>query len=110
MIPQGLEKRVVWEAATDDVTDAVGISYVVYRSGSPGGQDYDSPLAVTPPGRTYFIDGEAGGPFYYVVRARDGSGNLDSNTAEVSTEDYAGPVSFAATLVPVFQLSCSISS
>jgi len=71
----------IWSAATDDTTP---ISYSVYRSLSPGGQDFGSPLGTTTD--TGYRDDAVinGTTYYYVVRATDGVGNEDDNTIEKS--------------------------
>jgi len=73
-----------WTAATDDETASLGIEYLIYVSLSSSGQDFSSPNFVTTPGATtYSVTGlSPTTDYYFVVRARDEAGNVDSNTVE----------------------------
>ncbi len=73
-----------WTAATDDVTVSSGIEYLIYVSLSSGGQNFTSPSFVTLPGATTYTVANlsASTTYYFVVRARDEAGNVDSNTVE----------------------------
>jgi len=68
-----------WDPATDA---SPPIDYRIYRSQTPGGQDFGSPFAVTD--GTGYGDSSitAGEVYYYVVRAKDAVGNEDANRAE----------------------------
>lgn len=81
-----------WSAANDDTTASGNIVYLIYRSDRSGGQNFAQPLAVTAPGQTSYADSTAAPStrYYYVVRARDAGGNIDTNTSEV-----AGPVTYS---------------
>jgi hypothetical protein len=97
--------KLSWVAATDDKTPSEAISYLVYESETPidsetgPAEDFSNPILVTPPGATSatvtrLVDSTV--PRYFIVRARDGSGNTDSNTVEKSSNP--GP----DTVPPVF--------
>jgi Fibronectin type III domain len=78
--------NLVWKSATDDVSTAVGITYGVYASKTPGGQDFDSPPQGSFLGGTSgIVDGlNNSSTYYFVCRAQDSSANQDSNTFERS--------------------------
>ncbi len=73
-----------WTAATDLVTPQLNIVYLIYVSTTSGGQDLQTPSFTTSPGATAFsVTGLASSTtYYFVVRAKDEAGNVDSNTAE----------------------------
>jgi hypothetical protein len=73
-----------WQAATDDQTASSQIVYDVYYATRAGGEDFNSPTWVTPPGVTSFRTPglPSHGVAYFVVRARDRAGREDGNTVE----------------------------
>jgi hypothetical protein len=73
-----------WQAASDDLTPSSQIVYEVYLAATPGAEDFSTPTWTTTPGvTTYRTPGlPSHGTVYFVVRARDGAGNLDHNTSE----------------------------
>ena len=75
-----------WSAATDNVTPSANIAYLVYQAETPGGEVYTAASYTTSPGATtYEVAGLVpGNTYYFVVRARDAAGNVDSNTVERS--------------------------
>lgn len=75
-----------WSLATDDQTPSSSIVYQVYQATSSMGQNFTTPTATTQAGATtYTVTGlSAATKYYYIVRARDASGNIDQNTTEVS--------------------------
>jgi hypothetical protein len=93
--------RLTWDAATDGVTAAASIVYLVYQAGQSGAQDFTAPVLETAAGATQAtvtglgLDTE----YFFVVRARDAAGNIDTNAAEVSATTLAvadtAPPSFA---------------
>ena len=92
--------------------------YYIYRSTTSGGQDYNSPLATVSAGTTTYTDSATtdGVTYYYVVRARDLSGNFETNTNEaIATADATSPPSPSnLTATPIsedgIQLSWTASS
>lgn len=90
-----------WEAAVDDLSPPEQIRYEIYVAASAGAQDFSAPSFTSAPGATSFeLSGLAPGEErFFVVRARDLAGNLDTNTAELSTAPLSGndnqPPSFA---------------
>jgi Fibronectin type III domain len=78
--------NMTWKAATDDVSTAVGITYDVFASKTPDGQDFDSPPQGSFLGGTSgIVDGlDNSSTYYFVCRAKDSSGNEDSNTFQRS--------------------------
>jgi hypothetical protein len=80
-----------WDPATDDVTPSSEIIYYIYVAPMSGGQNFTVPTYQTAPGViTYNVTGLSQGlTYYFVVRARDGDNNIDSNTVERSaTTDF----------------------
>jgi chitodextrinase len=83
--------RLTWDAATDQVTPAASLVYLVYQAAQSGAQDFTSPVLETTAGATEAtvtglgLDTE----YFFVVRARDAAGNVDANTAEVSATTLA---------------------
>ncbi len=77
---------VSWPLASDDVTDSSKITYRVFMSKSPGGEDFSAPIGtVAAGGTTFTVNGLAPAtPYYFVVRAVDEAGNVDTNTKEGS--------------------------
>lgn len=77
---------VSWKAATDDQTPAAQLTYQVYQSATAGGENYAAPTYTTLAGATSYAIGQLpiNTTYYFVVRARDAAGNVDSNKAEVS--------------------------
>jgi hypothetical protein len=75
-----------WKAASDAVTPAAQIVYLVYQASSAGGERFATPSYTTPPGATSFTVGKLAinTKYYFVVRARDAAGNVDGNQVEVS--------------------------
>src|SRR5262249_47597176 len=87
-----------WAPASDDVTPSAALVYFAYLGTAAGGEGFDHPVAVAPPGASSL---QIGGltpsvPYYFVVRARDQAGNIDSNTVERSA------MPFGDTTPPVF--------
>jgi hypothetical protein len=80
---------VSWDAATDDLTPAPAMTYLVYTSDKAGAEDFDTPALITDPGAlsasvTRLPD--ATKARFFVVRARDAAGNVDTNTRELSAK------------------------
>jgi hypothetical protein len=96
-----------WSAATDDYTQPANIVYFVYQATSSGGESYGSPSYTTAAGATsYTVTGLSGSTaYYFVVRARDQSGNIDGNTKEVSASTSS--VSLSADVYPILSANCT---
>lgn len=90
--------RLTWSAASDDVNASGEIVYKIFAGASATTIDYGTPLAVTDPGvTTYPLDALVPGKtYFFVVRAVDAAGNVDSNTKTVSA------ATLADTKAPVF--------
>ena len=95
-----------WNAATDNVTAAGQIVYLVYQASSAGGQAYATPTYTTAPGATSFVVSglAANTTYYFVVRAQDGAGNIDANTKESSAKTAS--LSFAGQVQPILTANC----
>ena len=78
-----------WDAATDNVSPSSTIVYLVYQASSPGAEDFSTPTYTTAAGATSFATPPlpADKAVYFVVRARDRAGNIDSNTVERQGEN-----------------------
>lgn len=85
-----------WNAATDNVTPSSQLTYLIYMATSSGGQDFGTPSFTSMQGATsYSVTGlNPGTTYYFVVRARDSAGNIDSNTVQrsVTMSDVTPPV------------------
>ena len=70
-----------WEPAIDDVTTQDKIQYLIYRSNTPEGEDFASPDYTTT-GETFFdVTGlNPATTYYFVVRSKDETGNIDKNS------------------------------
>lgn len=89
-----------WNAATDDVSPASGISYLIYLADSPGGQNFDLPAAMVTGSTATTISGLLPNTtYYFVARAKDEAGNIESNTTEKSATTLPPPPD---TTPPVF--------
>lgn len=83
---------VTWDPATDAVTPASKMVYLVYASNAPGAENFHSPLATSAPGATHIsINGlaPAGSTWYIVVQARNEAGLTDGNNLEKSAQAIA---------------------
>ena len=71
-----------WSQATSTASNSSEIEYLVYSSNTSNGQNFNIPLQVTPKGATSITISSltANTNFYFVVRARDTSGIMDTNT------------------------------
>jgi hypothetical protein len=74
-----------WQPATDNVTPPEHIQYLIYMS-ETSGQDFNTPTYKTPLGATsYTVTGlSPNTTYYFVVRAMDEVGNIDTNIKEMS--------------------------
>lgn len=81
-----------WVPARDREGDEP-VVYRVYRAETPGGQDFDAPLATADGDSWIDTDGRWGVTYHYVVRAVDARGAEGSGTVELAAapEDSAPP-------------------
>ena len=96
--PQG-GVTVSWNAAIDNDTPTPGIGYFVYLATASGAENFNVPSYATDPGVTSYLVPALPTPsvsYYFVVRAHDAAGNIDSNMVEVSAMPGAD------TIAPVF--------
>jgi len=83
--------KLTWTASSPETNVA---QYNIYRATSSGGQNYNSSFASVSAGITTYTDTSTtnGQTYYYVVRAQDAAGNIETNTNEVSaTASGTGP-------------------
>jgi len=79
---EGGSIKLTWTASSSsDVAQ-----YNIYRATSSGGEDYSSPTYTASSTATAYTDTSTsnGITYYYVVRAQDSVGNIDTNTNEAS--------------------------
>lgn len=83
--------RLQWAPATDDVTAPADVVYLVYQAPESGAQDFGQPVLETAAGAAQAtVTGlDIDTAYYFVVRARDAAGNVDTNTAEVRATTLA---------------------
>jgi hypothetical protein len=82
-----------WSAASDDVSTPAQIDYLVYRATASHAQNFATPDYTVSADIHFVADDLAPQTaYYFVVRARDAAGNVDSNTVEAN----------ATTSVPMF--------
>ncbi|TKJ47212.1 hypothetical protein CEE34_04755, partial [Candidatus Aerophobetes bacterium Ae_b3a] len=101
----GLSIELSWTDSTpeDEVTDVS--QYNIYRATSSGGQSYSSPAYTAPWGVTSYIDSSCtdSQTYYYVVRAQDAAGNVETNTNETSATAFGDlpppPTNLVATAI-----------
>jgi len=83
--------KLTWTASSPETNVS---QYNIYRATTSGGQDYSSPTYTVSAGITTYTDTATtdGVTYYYVVRAQDAVGNIETNTNEVSaTASTTGP-------------------
>lgn len=74
-----------WSPAIDNDTPVEEIIYLIYSATIPDAEDYTIPAYTSAPGvNTYIAAGlDVDTPYYFVVRARDKSGNISQTIKEV---------------------------
>jgi hypothetical protein len=79
----GTTIAMTWAPATDNVDPASKISYDIYQATAPGAEDFTKPT-VTVTGVTSFSSNafDPATRYCFVVRAKDTSGNEETNTVE----------------------------
>jgi hypothetical protein len=100
---------VSWTPATDAQDPASALVYDVFVSNMSGCYNFGAPDFTTPPGATSaaLTNIPQGVPTYFVVRARDTSGNQDLNTNEVALlPTVIQTVSFSNDVWPIVQAQC----
>jgi hypothetical protein len=101
---------VSWVAATDDVDPSSSIVYLIYVATASGTQNFAAPPAATTlPGATSHTLGGllAATTYYFVVRARDSSGNTETNMVEVNAPTATTPRSWLNDVwTPIFVPRC----
>jgi hypothetical protein len=82
--PRGSPYYLRWSPASDNLTPQNQIIYDIYQASKLGGQTLSAPTYTTDPGATSFTTPplSSSETWYFVVRARDGAGNRDSNRVE----------------------------
>jgi hypothetical protein len=93
--------RLDWQPASDDVTQEADIDYLVYVADESGGQDFAAAAEVeaTAGAVEATVSGlEPGGQYFFVVRARDAAGNIDTNTKEI----VGSPLAIIDNIAPTF--------
>ncbi len=83
--------KLTWTASSPEADVA---QYNIYRATTSGGENYSSPTYTVSAGITTYTDTSTtdGVTYYYVVRAQDAAGNIETNTNEVwATLGVVGP-------------------
>lgn len=96
-----------WAAATDDLTQQKDIVYDVFQSKASKQYDFNAPIASSAPGATsiQLKDLPSRSTIYWVVRARDASGNRDTNTVEKTGQTIT---SFSVDVQNIFDRNCAV--
>ncbi|MCC6544574.1 MAG: fibronectin type III domain-containing protein [Nitrospirae bacterium] len=97
-----------WSPAADNITASSNIVYNIYRSTTPGGENFTSPNYTTTPGAiSYPVTGlSPGATYYFVVRAKDEAGNIDDNTVEKSATTRFIDLTVSASLIDTCSDGC----
>ncbi|MBI2890188.1 MAG: hypothetical protein HYY13_05330 [Nitrospirae bacterium] len=108
----GLSINLGWSAATDVVSSPSAIVYDICQTTTPGGCSAFIPTYTTSPGATSYTVSSGltkNVAYYFVVRARDEAGNMDSNGIEKG--DVAGGNVWAAkTAMPTARLGLAAAA
>jgi hypothetical protein len=93
------EIQLAWAPATDNITPQDQIQYLIYMATTSGGQNFASPSFVTSAGATSFtVPGlNPNTTYYFIVRAKDEAGNIDTNAVERSATTFVPPDTTAPT-------------
>ncbi|MEW6053755.1 MAG: fibronectin type III domain-containing protein [Nitrospirota bacterium] len=85
--------ELVWAPASDNVTPQANIQYLIYMATSSGAQNFSAPSFVTPQGATSLtvIGLNPSTTYYFVVRAKDERGLIDTNVTEKSATTLSPP-------------------
>ena len=102
--------QLCWSAGSDNATAPAQLVYDVYQATAPGGQVFTGPPQTTSPagGTCVTISGlTPSQQTCWVVRARDGAGNRDSNVVErCVTTGAASCIDYATVIQPIFNAEC----
>lgn len=102
--------RLCWAAGSDNATPAAQLVYDVFQATAPGGEVFTSPPKQSTSGGATCSDVTGLTPsqqYCWVVRARDGAGNRDANTAErCLTTPAASCIDYATVIQPIFNAEC----
>lgn len=103
----GNSVTLTWSAASDNVSTAAQIVYLVYQATAAGGENYAAPSYTTAAGATsYTVTGlNPNTVYYFVVRAQDAAGNTTTTTLERSVMTVG--VSLSGQVQPIFTKSCT---
>src|ERR1043166_1148582 len=104
----GGEGAVTLAAATDNLDMSADIVFDVFVSTTTGTFNFGSPQVTTPPGvlQAILLDVSNSAPTFFVVRARDRSGNTDLNTHEVMLGTQNQTISFSGSVWPIVAFHC----
>lgn len=85
--------ELVWAPASDNVTPQANIQYLIYMATSSGAQTFSAPSFVTPQGATSLtvIGLNPSTTYYFVIRAKDERGLIDTNVTEKSATTLSPP-------------------
>ena len=94
-----------WTAATDDIAVQ---AYDVFASTASGCFDFSTPTVTEAfPATTVPVTSlTSNTTYFFVVRARDTSGNTDQNTTQVSAKTNTTTISWLTDVWPVLQTNC----
>lgn len=103
----GTRATLRWTAATDNMSMPSQIVYLIYQADKAGAEMFGTPSYTSQPGATsYDVSGlTAGSTYYFVVRAKDAAGNIDTNTVEKSAKAAAPTLS--GNVQPIFDANCT---
>ena len=100
--------RLSWSAGDDNLTPQSKIQYLIYVSDTTGGENFASPSFSTGAGDTSFsVTGlNPDTAYYFVVRAKDENGNIETNSIETPATTLSPP----DTTPPVFDGVVSVTA
>lgn len=106
-----------WPAASDPLTPADRITYLVYQSTTSGGQDLSTPTYTVTGGQVRLTLSKLpkSTTYYFIVRARSAAGKVDDNRVEVSAttpdiaDEQAPTFAGAATADPLLSSGINLS-
>lgn len=103
----GVRVTLKWADAMDNHSTAAQIVYLIYQADMAGGQKFATPTYTSQPGAlSYDVTGLApGATYYFVVRAKDAAGNIDTNTVERNVKTAAPTLS--GDVQPIFNANCT---